>query len=75
MLVAEEEKEDGDTYEQRIVADVAHRQQLAEDGVREGLTERQRRLEAKERLLPTRKHMVEIGEDAVHLIGVGIPPG
>jgi len=75
MLVSEEEKEDSDAYEQRIITDVAHGQQLAEEGVREGLTERQRGLEAKERLFPTSKHMVEVGEDAVHLVSVGIPPG
>ena len=74
MLVATEEIEEDDTYKQQIIAHIAHRHQFAEDRMREGLTERQSGLEAKERLLIACKQVVEVGKDTVQFVGVGIPP-
>ena len=74
MLVTTEEIEEDDTYKQQIIAHIAHCHQLAEDRMREGLTERQSGLEAKERLLIAGKQVVEVGKDTVQFVGVRIPP-
>lgn len=56
------------------ITGVAQVHQFAEDGVADGLREEQGRLTTKELLLPGGKEMVEIREDAVQLVSVGIPP-
>ena len=75
LLVAAEKIEECDGGYQREVAGVAHQQQFVDEVVGYGLTEEQGRLTAEDLLLPRGKDMVEIGEDAVHQVGVGIPPG
>ena len=75
LLVAAEEIEEGDGGYQREIARVAHQQQFVDEIVGHGFTEEQGRLTAEDLLLPRGKDMVEIGEDAVHQVGVGIPPG
>ena len=65
MLVATEEIEEDDTYKQQIVAHIAHCHQLAEDRMREGLTERQSGLKTKERMLIACKQVVEVGKDTI----------
>ena len=56
------------------VRGVAHVHQFAKPSGRHGIAKHQRRLKTKHRLLGLRKHMVEVGQHAVKLVGVGIPP-
>ena len=59
----------------RIIRPIAEIHQFAENGRRKPLREQQRRLTTEKPLFPRGKHMVEIGEHTVELVGVGIPPG
>ena len=56
------------------VRGVAHVHQFAKPSGRHGIAKHQRRLKTKHRLLGLRKHMVEVGQYAVKLVGVGVPP-
>ena len=56
------------------IAGIAEVHEFADDRAGHGLREEQGGLATEELLLPGGKQMVEIGEDAVELIGVGIPP-
>ena len=57
-----------------IVAEIAQAERLADPRRRPLLAEQQRRLAAKHRLLYTGEDVVEVGEETVELVGVGIPP-
>ena len=57
-----------------VIGGVAHAHQLGDDGRGELLGKHQRGLETKQRLLPLGKDVVEVGQHAVELIGIGIPP-
>ena len=74
LVVACEEVEEHHQTNHRIVGSVTHAHQLADGCPREGGGERERRLEAKHRLLCAAEHVVEVGEHAVELIRVGVPP-
>ena len=74
LLTATEEIEERYQEDQRIIRSIAHVHQFAENGTREGLGEQQGRLTAEELLLPRGEDVVKVGEDAIDLIRVRIPP-
>ena len=74
LLIAEEEVEQRHEGNHREIGGIPQVHELAEDGVGDGLREQKGWLTAEEALLIAREQMVEVGEDAVELIGVGIPP-
>lgn len=74
LVVAEGEVIEHHERYHRIVGGVAHVHKLAHHGPRHGLAEQQGRLAAEHVLLPLGKHVVEVGQHAVDLVGVGIPP-
>ena len=56
------------------IGGIAHVHQLADEGMAESGGKDEGGLKAKDMLLPGGENMVEIGEHAVELVGVGIPP-
>ena len=74
LLITAEEVEQRYKGNHREVRYIAQVHQLAEHGMRPCLCEEQRRLTTKKLLLVACKHVVEVGEDPVQQIGVGIPP-
>ena len=74
MFVAPEEIERWNTDEQGIVTHIAHNDNLAEPRPRTHMVEHQGRLAPEEYLFPTGKDMIEVQEDAIQFVGVGIPP-
>ncbi len=57
-----------------VVADVAQAERLADEGRGELLREDERGLAAEEPLLGHGEEMVEVAEEPIKLVGVGIPP-
>ena len=73
LIPAEEIIESNDAYH-RVIGGIAHEHQFTEKDTRHGLIEEQGRLTAEELLLPRGEDVVKVGEDAIDLIRVGIPP-
>lgn len=74
LLIAAEEVEEADDGYQREIAGVANDQWLADKDTGQSIIEKQSWLTVEDLLLPRGKDVVEVGEDAVDLVGVWIPP-
>jgi len=73
--IAGEEVEEHDGDNHGIVGEVAHVERLAEPHGRAQAAELECRLATEEHLFGVGEEVVEVGEEAVELIGVGIPVG
>ena len=73
LVLPDEIVENGECYH-RVICRIAHVEEFAENDVRQLFGKEQGWLHAEPVLLPLRKQVVEIGEQTVELISVGIPP-
>ena len=58
----------------RVISGVAHIEQFAEKRIGQFLGKEQRGLHTEPILFPSGKHMVEIGEETIEFVGIGLPP-
>ena len=74
LLITVTEIEEGHQRDERIVRGIAQLHQFAENRVGEMLREEQGGLAVEELLLVAGEDMIEVGQQSVELVGVGIPP-
>ena len=74
LVVATEEIVEQQKRHEREIADVAEAHEFGEPSPGDVLREEQRGLAGEDGLFACGEEVVEIGEDAVKLVGVGVPP-
>ena len=74
VVVAENEIVNDDEHNHRIVCGVAHAHKLAGYRPRQGFVEKHGGLASEHVLFPTGEYVVEVWQDAVDFVSVGVPP-